>query len=122
MSEAKSNSQSCIAINSISAQFTEDPHREPHEKETSLHVEGDGTQMEVRSFKRGVFEKLLHRPEFEVKSLYVLDDENREHVVDTVDEAVNQSLPIIGVVGKIPVGSINIGTPRNSNSHADIVK
>jgi len=107
---------------SINAQFAEDPRREPHEKESSLHVEGDGTHAEVRSYKRVVFEKLIHRSEFEVKSLRVIDDDNREHVVDTVEDAVNQSLPIVGVVGRIPVGSITIGTARNSNSHADIVK
>jgi len=122
MAEAKASSESCIAVNSNTAQFTEDPRREPHEKETAVTLDGDRNQAKVRSFKRSVFEKLLQRSEFELESLHVIDDDNQEHVVDTIDEALNQSLPIIGVVGKIPVGSINIGTPRNSNSHADIVK
>jgi hypothetical protein len=29
---------------------------------------------------------------------------------------------VIGITGRIPVGAISIGTPRNSNSHADHVK
>ncbi|WP_458188960.1 hypothetical protein [Haladaptatus sp. NG-WS-4] len=106
----------------IIGQCGEDPTREPHEKETSLHVEGDGTHFSVTSFKRVVFEKLLQRPEFEVKHLIVQDPDGQERTIDSLDEVKNSSLTIIGVVGLLPVGSVNIGTSRSSDSHADIVK
>ena len=103
-------------------QCGEDPDREPHEKETSFHLEGDSTNFSVTSFKRVVFEKLLQRPEFEVKHLIVHDPDGRERTIDSLDEVTNSSLTIIGVVGQLPVGAMNIGTPRSSNSHAIIVK
>lgn len=106
----------------VREQFAEDPRREPHEKETSLHLEGDGTHLSVISFKKVVYTKLVQRPEFSVKHLHVLDDNGREHTVDSLDEAAERSLTIIGVTGRLPVGAVNIGIPRNSNSHADIVK
>jgi len=109
-------------IESLRGQFSEDPGREPHEKETGLHVEGDGTHFSVTSFKKVIYAKLLRHPEFSVKRLHALDDDGREHTVDTFQEASEQSLTIIGVTGRLPVGAVNIGTPRNSNSHADLVK
>lgn len=122
MSVKNTKSDSQVSIESIRTQCSEDPRREPREKETSLHVEGDGTHFVVRSFKRVVFEKLLQRPKFDLMRLHVIDDNGREQTMDSLDKAAEQSLTIIGVTGKIPVGAINIGTPRNSNSHADIVK
>jgi hypothetical protein len=115
-------SDSRITIQSLHPQFSEDPRREPHEKETALHVEGDGTYFSVTSFKRVFFEKALRRPEFRVEHIHVLDD-GRERIVETLDEAAtDSSLTIIGVQGRLPVGCVNIGTPRNSDSHAEIVK
>ena len=123
MSTESHSSESCIAIESVRTQFAEDPHREPHEKETAFHLEGDGTHFTVTSFKRVVFAKLLRRPELQVSHLHVLDSDGREGTVDSLDEAAaDPSLTIIGVVGRLPVGAMNIGTPRNSNSHADLVK
>lgn len=123
MSTESRNSESRIAIESLRLQFSEDPYREPHEKETGLHLEGDGTHFSVTSYKKVVYTKLLRRPEFSVKHLSVLDEDGRERTVDTLDEAAaDPSLTIIGVVGRLPVGSVNIGTARNSNSHADLVK
>jgi hypothetical protein len=107
----------------LNTRTAEDPHREPHEKETAFHLEGDGTHFSVTSFKQVVFTKLLRRPAFTVTRLHVLDDDGREDIVDSLDEAATtSSLTVIGVVGRLPVGAVNIGTPRNSNSHADLVK
>ena len=100
----------------------EDPAREPHEKETALSLEGDGTHFTVTSFKKVVFKKLLRRPEFEVVSLNVVDAEGRERTVESLDEAAAPSLTIVGVVGRIPVGAVSIGCPRKNDSHADLVK
>lgn len=115
--------ESRTAIESVRTQFAEDPRREPHEKETAFHLEGDGSHFSVTSFKKVVFAKLLRRPEFSVKHLRVLDADGQEGTVNSLDEAAaDPSLTIIGVVGRLPVGAMNIGAPRNSNSHADLVK
>jgi len=122
MSTESNTPESRNAVESLRGQFSEDPRREPHEKETGLHVEGDGTHFSVTSFKKVIYAKLLRHPEFSVKRLHVLDDDGREHTVDTLQEASEQSLTVIGVAGRLPVGAVNIGTPRSSNSHADLVK
>lgn len=112
-----------IAIDSLRSQFAEDPRREPHEKETVFHVEGDGTHFTMTSFKKVVYEKLLRRSEFSANCLHVLDADGREHTVDSLEEvAADPSLTVIGVKGQLPVGAVNIGQPRASNSHADLVK
>lgn len=123
MSTEHQTTDSSTAIESLRLQFSEDPCRTPHEKETALHVEGDGTQFSVTSFKKVVYAKLLRRPEFSVKRLHVLNDAGAERTVNSLEEAAaNPSLIVIGVVGRLPVGAVNIGTARNSNSHADLVK
>lgn len=121
MSAKNLTSESHNTIETLRAQCSEDPRREPHEKETALHVEGDGTHFSVTSFKKVVYAKLLRRPEFSVTRLHVLDDDGREQTVDCLDKAAKRSLTIIGVTGRVPVGAVNIGTPRNSNSHAELV-
>ena len=116
------NSESRNAIESLRPQFSEDPNRKPDEKETGLHVEGNSDHFSITSFKKVIYTKLLRQPEFSVKRLHVIED-GRERTVDTLGEAAaDPTLIIIGVTGQLPVGAVNIGTPRNSNSHADIVK
>lgn len=123
MSTESHTTESRIAIESLRTQFAEDPTREPHEKETAFHLNGDEAHFSVTSFKRVVFAKMLKRPEFNVKYLHVLDGDGQERTVDSLNEAAaDPSLTIIGVVGRLPVGSMNIGTARSSNSHADLVK
>lgn len=122
MSTNTQTAESRNDIQSSDAQFSEDPHREPHEKETGLHVEDDGTHFSVTSFNKVVYAKLLRRPEFGVDNLHDLNDDKRENTVDCLNKAVERSLTIIGVTGRLPVGAVNIGSPRNSNSHANLVK
>lgn len=102
-------------------QFAEDPRREAHEKETTLTLDGDGSHFSVTSFKKVVFAKLLQRPAFDVTRLHVVRANGQEHTVDCRDK-VAASATVIGVTGRLPVGAVNIGTPRNSNSHTAIVK
>jgi hypothetical protein len=68
-----------------------------------------------------VFAKLHQRPEFEVKRVNILDDDGRRHNVESLDD-VDSSTTIIGLNGLLPVGAITVGMPRNTNSHAQIVK
>lgn len=103
-------------------QCAEDPRLAPFEKQTALHLDGDSTHIEVTSFRKVVFAKLLQRPAFEVKRLSVLDENGKEHTVESLDKVASEpSLTVIRVTGLVPVGALSIGTPRNSNSHADIV-
>jgi hypothetical protein len=115
--------QSNTSIESLEEQFAEDPTREPHEKETAFHLVGDETHFSVTSFKKVVYDKLLRRPEFSVKHIHILDDDGQRRTVDSFNELPDDpTLTIIGVEGRLPVGAMNIGTPRNSNSHADLVR
>jgi hypothetical protein len=101
----------------------EDPRRLPHEKETGWHVAGGDTHFTMTSFNRPVFSKLLGRPEFVIERLTVIDVTGQELTFDNpIDVARDSNLSVIGVVGQYPVGGVSIGVPRNSNSHADIVK
>lgn len=110
-------------VRSLREQSTEDPCREPHEKETAFHVGGDEEHFSVTSFKKVVYVKLLQRPEFNVQLLHVLTTDGQYGTVPSIEEAAaDPSLSIIGVVGKLPVGAMNIGTPRNDNTHASLVK
>lgn len=95
---------------------------EPHEKQTSLSIEGDATHAEVTSFKKVVFEKWLRHPEFEITHLTVRHTDGSQRTIESLDVVQeNPDLTVIGAVGKFPVGCVSIGAPRNSNSHADIV-
>jgi hypothetical protein len=107
----------------VREQFAEDPAREPHEKETGIHLEGDANRAAVMSFKKVVYAKWLQHPEFEVKRLNVRDEDGRERTVQSLDEVrENPALTVIGASGTFPVGCLSIGAARNSDSHADIVK
>jgi len=108
-------------VESLQNQLVEDPHREPHEKETGLHVAGDESTISITSFKRVVYESLLRRPEFSVTRVNLQTGDGRQETVETLAAAAETSHSIIGVVGEIPVGALTIGTPRNSDSHAGIV-
>jgi len=104
-------------------QCAEDPRREPHEKETTITLDGDCDRFAVASFKKSVFAKLPERPNFEVKRLTALTDEGQYRTIDSLDKvAANPSMTIIGVEGWLPVGALTVGDARRSNSHADIVK
>lgn len=105
------------------SQTGEDPRREPHEKETALHLEGDATYFSVTSYKRTVFSKLLQRPSFEVDWFRVRDDDGHEKTLESPETVANSSsLTIIGVEGRLPVGAVSIGTPREDDSHRDLVR
>lgn len=104
-----------------SKQFAEDPRRSPVEKETAIYMDGEATHFEITSFRKVVFAKLFHRPAFQIKSLYLLGEDGQYRTVDSRNK-ITDSDTVIGLVGRLPVGALTVGTPRTSNSHADIVK
>lgn len=107
----------------VDERIAEDPAREPHEKETSIHIEGDANHATVTSFRKVVFEKWLQHSKFDVKWLNVLNEDGQEHTVQSPQEvAENPALTVIGATGTFPVGCLSIGAARNSDSHAKIVK
>lgn len=101
-------------------EFSEDPRREPHEKETALHLDGAEDHFSVTSFKKSVYEKLLQHPEFDVECVNVVDEDGWQSSVESLN-AVGESESVIGVVGMLPVGCLSIGTARASDSHSGIV-
>lgn len=104
-------------------QLSEDPRRGPAEKELALHGGGDDSRMEITSFKKVVYKKLLRNPEFELKRLIAVDEGGNETTVNSLGELTeNPGLTAIGVVGTIPVGCVSIGVRRRSDSYAQVVK
>jgi hypothetical protein len=104
-------------------QYAEDPRLNPLEKQTALHLEGDSTHFEITSFRKVVFAKLLKRPTFQIKWYNVLDEDGNRKTIERRDKVASEpSLTITGVTGKVPVGAVTVGTPREKNSHAEIVK
>ena len=123
MTDNSETAESSNAVEISRSRLAEDPNRQPHEKETAFHVKGDGSRFSVTSFKKVFYGKLLRRPEFDVNVIHLLDREGHEHTAKSRQEVVEKpGMTVIGVYGSIPVGAVNIGTPRNSNSHADLVK
>jgi hypothetical protein len=116
------NAETQDDIESLSPIYAEDPRREPHEKETSLNVTGEGARFVITSFKRVVYEKLVQHPEFALEHVHVRGTDGQEKRLESLSKAIEQQLKIIGVDGEIPVGAISIGSCRNDNTHSDIVK
>lgn len=106
----------------FAGRLSEDPLREPHEKEWAIYAEGDSPMAELHSFKRVVYEKLLYHPRFELKWLNVRDFNGEERTVSLGEFVENPALTVIGVAGRIPVGCISIGVGRQSDSHSEVVK
>ncbi len=123
LAKENNDAKSCNAIESLRPQFCEDPRREPHEKETAIHLEGDASRASVTSFKKVTYMKILQHSDFDLQRLNILDETGRERTVQSLDEIIDSpTLKIIGASGTIPVGCVSIGSGRNSDSHALIVK
>ena len=52
-----------VHTNEIEDQLSEDPRRDPIEKETAVQIAGDKEQFEITSFKRTVYTGLLAHSE-----------------------------------------------------------
>ncbi len=122
MSYSNNDATTSTGNDNQSIQFAEDPHREPDEKETALSVAGTDKRVQVTSFKKSVFAKLIERPSFNVQWLNVRSESGNNRTVDSLDEVAAASEAVVGVTGTIPVGALTIGTPRSSDSHAQVVK
>ncbi len=111
------------AAQSLPNPLTGDPDRDQHEKETGIQLEGDREALEITSYKKVVYEKLLQHPAFTVKHRHVRTENRQQKTVKPGQEVgADPSLTIVGVTGQLSVGALSIKTPRNSNSHAKIVK
>ena len=77
--------------------IAEDPKLQPPEKETGIHFSPVSEYATINSHRGAVMRKLLQCPFFEV-----LEIEKRDGVV-------------VGLTGRMPVGSLSIKTPRKSN-------
>jgi hypothetical protein len=101
--------------------FAEDPRREPHEKETAIHIMGDGEEFTISSYKSVVYANVIQRKESEIDWITIREDGSEDTVYD-LDEAIDREATIIGAGASLPVGALTIGEPRNNNSHSRIVK
>jgi len=101
----------------------EDPHRQPPEKETAIQVDGDSERVDITSFKRVVFQKLLQRPDFKIKMIMALDENGHEDSYQSLAPLQkNTHLKVVGVWGTLPVGCLTLTNGRATNSHSKIVK
>lgn len=115
--------QSVLMKSALQNQCEEDPRRSSVEKETGLLAAGDEDHFIVDSFKKVVFSKLIGHEDFDISYLYVSDSNSNVKQMQPTEEIIdNSSLSIVGIKGMLPVGAVSIGTPRKSDSHAELVK
>lgn len=84
-----------------------DPTADPRENETALHFTAGDRRVWVSSYEPTVISGLLAHPDFQIEHLIFMQANRRECVV--------------GVAGKLPVGTLSIGQARQSDSHELIV-
>lgn len=92
------------------------------EKETNINILGDEKHYTISSSKRTVVKALLANDSFTLTSVTTKNDETmqKHESLETVD--VEAGDRIVGVVGRMPVGSLTIkGVPRKQNNQSSIV-
>ncbi len=84
-----------------------DPTTHPKENETGIHFTGGDRHAWVSSYEPAVVEGLLQHRHFRVEQLITMQIDGSECVV--------------GVVGRVPIGALRIGQPRDTDRHEFIV-
>jgi len=85
-----------------------DPTADPKENETGIHFTGGDRLAWISSYEPAVIEKLLKHKHFRLSEIITLQIDKQECVV--------------GVTGRIPIGSLRIGRRRSSDRHDLIVR
>ncbi len=80
-----------------------DPTIHPKENETGIHFTGGDRHAWISSYEPAIVSGLLQHKRFKLEHLVTLEIDGRECVV--------------GVVGRIPIGALRIGRPRDSDRH-----
>ena len=84
-----------------------DPTIPPKENETGIHFMGSDRHAWVSSYEPAVVSCLLQLKHFKVDQLVTM--------------MIDGSECVVGVVGRVPIGSLRIGQPRKSDRHELIV-
>lgn len=84
-----------------------DPTAHPKENETAIHFTGRDRRAWVSSYEPVVVERLLRYKHFQLEELVTMEIDGQECVV--------------GVIGRVPIGSLRIGRRRPTDRHELIV-
>lgn len=84
-----------------------DPSTNPKENETGIHFSTGERSAWVSSYEPTVVEGLLQHNHFKIEELITV--------------IIGKSECVVGVVGRLPIGSLNIGKKRSSDRHDLIV-
>ena len=84
-----------------------DPTADPKENETALHFSGGDRLAWVSSYEPAVIAGLLHHKHFRLEQLITMR-------IDGCDA-------VVGLIGRLPIGTLRIGRRRASDRHDLIV-
>jgi len=84
-----------------------DPTTHPKENETGIHFTGGDRHAWISSYEPPVVAGLLQLKHFKVEQLVTM--------------MIDGSECVVGVVGRVPIGALRIGKPRDSARHELIV-
>jgi len=84
-----------------------DPSAQAKENETGIHFSMGERMAWISSYEPAVIEGLVNHKHFKLEKLILMKIKRRECVV--------------GIVGKIPIGSLRIGNKRASDRHDLII-
>ncbi|OGF52869.1 MAG: hypothetical protein A2Z21_04210 [Candidatus Fraserbacteria bacterium RBG_16_55_9] len=84
-----------------------DPTIPPKENETGIHFMGRDRHAWISSYEPAIVANLLQHKHFKVEQLVTM--------------VVNGCECVVGVVGRVPIGALRIGQPRDSDRHELIV-
>ena len=87
------------------------------EKETSINMYGSDKHFNIYSAKPTVIKSLLKHDHFELELGKVLTPEEKIERVSDMDSLASTSGKIVGVKGKMPVGTLTVKSKPRANNH-----
>lgn len=104
----------------IIEKVSNDPSRQPEEKETGINFLGNEEQCTVFSAKRTVVKSLLDHDEFVFEWATVDSGEGSKRVNGI--EGLEEANEIYSVSGSMPIGCVTVkSTPRSNNHQSSVV-
>jgi len=87
------------------------------EKETSINMYGSDKYFKIYSAKPTIIKSLLKHDHFELELGKVLTSEEKITRVSGIDSLANTSGKIVGVKGKMPIGTLTVKSKPRANNH-----
>lgn len=84
-----------------------DPTASPKENETGIHFTGGDRLAWISSYEPSVIEGLLKHKHFRLEHL--------------ITREIQQCECVVGIIGRVPIGTLRIGRRRDSDRHSSIV-